>query len=391
MRNRFVRISIVLAAVAAGAAAAYTVQGIDRQMTSERAAEQALGDQARAVAEAIADARASQEAYVAQGQGADFWTARVSSLLAALDLRLRAFGASLTSDAARAAFDSAGSAAETLHKLDAKARDYVRADQSLMASDLIFSDGLEAAAAAAAQIDLALAVETQARETALGDGRQREALVLGATSAAMLLALVLLLPTGRRREPSESSELHIAPKPGTEQASEAAHQPASPADEAVVPDLAGAARLCTDLGCVLETRELSRLLERAAHLLDASGMIVWIGDPAGGALHPVIAHGYPDQALARMGSIPRDATNATAAAYRSAELRSVSGDARANGAVVAPLMTPSGCIGVLTTELRHGGETNETVRALVTILAAQLSAVVSAPPAASSGAAQAQG
>jgi hypothetical protein len=388
MRNRLLRISIVLGAVAVGVAAAYFVWGIDRQMTGERDAEQSLGDRARAVTETIGDTRASQEAYVAQGQGADFWTARVSSQLAALDLRLRAFGASLTTEAARAAFESAGSAVENLHKLDAKAREYVQADQYLMASDLIFSDGLEAAGAAAAEIDLALAVETQARENALGDLRRRLALVLGATAGAMLLALVLLLPAGRRPEPSEASELHIAPRPGTDEVSEAGPQPA---EEAAMPDLAGAARLCTDLGCVLETRELSRLLERAAHLLDASGMIVWIGDPAGSVLRPVIAHGYSDQTLARMGSIPRDAANATAAAYRSAELRSVSGDPSANGAVVAPLMTPGGCIGVLTTELRNGGETKEAVRALVTILAAQLSAVVAAPPAAQSGAARAQG
>jgi CHASE3 domain sensor protein len=391
MRNRFVRIFIVLAALAAGAASAYTVRGIDRQMTSERAAEQALRDQARALVAAIADARAGQQAYVAQGQGADFWSARVSSLVTALDQRLRAFGASLGSDAARATLESATAAIEDFRKLDAKAQEYVQAGQYLMASDFIFSDGLEATAAAATQIDLALGQELQARGVAYANLRQRLLVVLGAASGAILLALLLLLPTGRRAESSESAELHIAPKLSAAQITDRAHPPALPAEEAVALDLTGTARLCTDLGRVIETRDLSRLLERAARLLDASGVIVWIGDPSGNALWPVVAHGYSDQALARMGSIPRDGDNATAAAYRAGELRTVSGDAGAYGAVVAPLMAPGGCIGVLTAELRHGGEMRDAVRAVVSIIAAQLSTIVAAPPAASSGAAQARG
>ena len=59
-----------------------------------------------------------------------------------------------------------------------------------------------------------------------------------------------------------------------------------------------------------------------------------------------------------------------------------------NGAVVVPLMTPAGCVGVLAAELRHGGERREATRALATIVAAQLATLVSAAP--SAGAANAQ-
>jgi hypothetical protein len=391
MRNRLLRVSIVLAALAAGGAAAYTVWGIDRQMTSGRAAEQALRDQAHAVAVGIADARASQRAYVAQGQGADFWTAREASLLAALDLRLRAFGASLTSDAARSAFDSAAGAIEDFRNLDTKAQEYLQAGQYLMASDVIFSDGLETTAAAAAQVDVALGQEIQARDIVYVNARRRMVVVFGVASAAILLALLLLLPTGRREAPSASSDLHIAQRASVEQIAGATNPLPAAVSEAVSPDLTAAARLCTDLGRVLETRELSHLLERAARVLDASGLIIWIGDPSGSTLRPVIAHGYSDQALARMGGIPRDAANAAAAAYRTAELRSVSGEAGVNGAVVAPLMAPGGCLGVLAAEFRHGGEGSEAVRAVLSIFAAQLSAIVAAPPAASSDAVQAHG
>jgi hypothetical protein len=301
----------------------------------------------------------------------------MSRLLPALDLRVRTFGSSLTSEAARIAFESAGTAVRNLHKLDATARDYLQADQYLMASDLIFSDGIETVAAASAQIGVVLGEESRAREVRLGNARRRQVTALGAASGVFLLALLLLFPTGRRSEPSSSGELHVVPTPAVRETPNAVEAPASP-------DLAGVAGLCTDLGRVLETHDLSVLLGRAARLLDASGLVVWIADSSGSALRPVIAHGYSEQTLARMGSIPRDATNATAAAYRAAEVRTVSGEAGTSGAVVAPLITPHGCVGVLATELRRGGATNESVRALVAIVAAQLSTLVAAPPAGAS-------
>ena len=390
MKNRVLRALLLLVAVGAGGAAAYTLWGIDQQLTNARAAEQAVRDQARALVAAIADLRASQQAYVAQGQGAAFWTARVSSLLPIADQRLSAFSGMVTSDGARAALGPARDALENFHKLDARAQEYLRAGEYLMASDLIFSDGLEATTTAAAQVDLALGADVQAHARSLGARRRRQAQILGATSGAIFLVLLLLLPTGRRDSPSESAELHIAPIPTVSEPPAEVATPAQSATRVTLPDLAAAAELCTDLGRVLETRELTALLGRAAQVLDASGMIVWVSDRSGTELRPVLAHGYPDQVLARMGSIPRDAPNATAAAYRTAELRTVSGSSDANGAVVAPLITPAGCIGVLTTELRHGGETKDALRALVAIFAAQLATLVTAPPA-SSSAAQAQG
>ena len=45
------------------------------------------------------------------------------------------------------------------------------------------------------------------------------------------------------------------------------------------PDLAAAAHLCTELGRVMETRDVPPLLEGAARILNADGLIVWIWDP----------------------------------------------------------------------------------------------------------------
>jgi hypothetical protein len=43
-------------------------------------------------------------------------------------------------------------------------------------------------------------------------------------------------------------------------------------------------------------------------------------------------------------------------------------------------MAPSGCVGVLALELRHGGEQSESVRAMATIMAAQLANLVGSTP-----------
>jgi signal transduction protein with GAF and PtsI domain len=80
-----------------------------------------------------------------------------------------------------------------------------------------------------------------------------------------------------------------------------------------------------------------------------------------------------------MGNIHRDANNAAAAAYRSAEIRTVAGDAITNGALVVPLMTSEGCVGVLSAEMKGGGEKDESSQALATIFAAQLAMLVSTP------------
>src|SRR2546428_5689025 len=145
------------------------------------------------------------------------------------------------------------------------------------------------------------------------------------------------------------------------------------------PDLSAAAHLCTALGCVSDTREAGRLPEGPCRILDAVGLIVWVWDPQLTELRPALAHGYADKVLAQLPRVRRDTDNATAAAFRSAQTRIVNGHDLVSGAVVVPLMTPEGCVGVLAVELRHGGEQRESVRALATILAAHLAMLIGMP------------
>ena len=136
-------------------------------------------------------------------------------------------------------------------------------------------------------------------------------------------------------------------------------------------DLLSAAHLCTELGCIGDTRDAAPLLKAVARALDAVGLIIWVWDRQTTQLTPLLAHGYPDRILARLPRVRRDADNATASAFRTTETCIVSGTEDARGAMVIPLMTSMGCVGVLALELAGGGEQRESIRALATIFAAQ--------------------
>jgi len=142
------------------------------------------------------------------------------------------------------------------------------------------------------------------------------------------------------------------------------------------PDLQAAAHLCTELGRLDETGSAAPLLEEAARVLDAVGLIVWVWHQQASELRPALAQGYSDTVLAQLPRVRRDTDNATAAAFRSAQTCVVSGGDLASGALAVPLITPVGCTGVLAIELQDGREQRESVRAVATIVAAQLARVI---------------
>jgi hypothetical protein len=141
-------------------------------------------------------------------------------------------------------------------------------------------------------------------------------------------------------------------------------------------DLSRAAAVCAGLARLTDAAALPAVLARAAEVLDAPGLIVWVG--AGDQLFPAMAHGYDSRVLSRLGGINRIADNATAQAWREAELRTVPASAGANGAIVAPLIAHDGCRGVLAVEVRHGRERNEAARAVASMFASQLAGLVGA-------------
>ena len=358
-------------AVAIGASASSFLKTIETRLAGSRAAVDTLRGQGTALLATLADVRAAQVAYVAQGQGEAFWMDRVSKLLPVNEQQMADFKAALISPDARADLEPAIAAIEDFHKLDARAQEYVKSSDPLLASDLIFSDGLEAIAAAATQVQVTLNHELQVRNASAAGLKTREMTILGGSAGGVLLLLLILAVTGVARpsaaepaaESTESSDpITFTKVIGTDPGA-----------------LATAAKVCTDLARVMESKQLPALLERTAKVLEASGMIVWVADASGRELRPAMAFGYSDPVMARMGAIPRDAANAAAAAYRAGEMRTVNGDGFTNGALVAPLLTADGCIGVLSAEMKGGSERDESSQALALIFAAQLATLVSPP------------
>jgi hypothetical protein len=146
-----------------------------------------------------------------------------------------------------------------------------------------------------------------------------------------------------------------------------------------VGDLLAVANLCTKFGQARQTTDLSPLLQEAARILDASGLIVWAWDSAVQRLRPSWAHGYSELVLAQMPVVPLEAENGVAAAFRSAHTSYVAGGDSGCSAIVVPLLTAERCVGVLAIELLQDRESPSRVEALATIFAAQLARVVDEP------------
>ena len=144
-------------------------------------------------------------------------------------------------------------------------------------------------------------------------------------------------------------------------------------------DFSSVARLCTRLARALDVCDVVPVLDEIPGVLGAVGMILWVTDRSGTELAPVFANGYSSDLLSQFTPVPRDADNAIALAFRTARTRIVDGRETATGAIVAPLLSPTGCAGVLAIELRNGQERRECVRASAAILAAQLSTLVTPP------------
>ncbi len=378
MNSRLIRTLIVVIGIAIGLSASYFFKTINTDINNQHSSADVLREKAAALSATIADVRAGQFAYVARGQGEAFWMSRVESLIPELQKQTAEFAAALASPAAQSAFEPAVAALENFRTLDTRVREFVQIGSPLLAADMIFSDGLESTASASAHVTAALNAELQQREAGMASLRTRQLAILGGSAGAVLLLMVGLAftaaSTGTSAEPEAVPAAIVEPV--------RFEAPLPKARAAVTPKLLTTAQLCGELSRVAEGRQLPSLLERAAKVLDASGIIVWVAEPSRQSLTPAIAYGYEAKMVTRMGSIHRDANNAAAAAYRSAEVRTVAGDAFTRGAVIIPLMTSEGCVGVLSAEMKGGSEKDESSQALATIFAAQLATIVATPAAA---------
>jgi hypothetical protein len=386
MARPWVRLVLVLAGLAAIAAAGFLLWSSQLHSKSATDAMRAAEDAGRRAMAAAADLRPAQQAYVAVGQGNEFWFARVDALSKDLDEVLLLFRSHLSSPEALAAADEAAGALQDFQQVDKRAREYTRASQLSQASDVIFGDGFDVAQKLSTAVARAVSAERVAHDALEARLRQQQGLALAGAAAVVILVMLLLVPGGRKTEAPALVDLAQPPLQVSKQTLDdlndfglvASPTTAPPAREFPL-DLAAVAAISRELATITDTASIPALLGRAAKALDAAGIVLWIADPDGRELSPIVVHGYPPQIAARLGTLTRDAANVTATAYRTGLLQTVKADAVSNGAVAAPLIGTGGCLGVMAVEMNNGGEQREPLLAAATIIASQLSMLVGPP------------
>lgn len=420
MRGRAVRITLMLLTVAAIGAAAYYSWTIHLGSRAHRQVASVF-EQTRITA--LRDAyelRSTQQAYVAAGQNEIFWFDKVTAQIASLRAAAITLRSSTAAPAAQSSIDEAAAAIDQFEQVDRRARSYASSGQKLLASDVIFSAGLEAVTAIATALEKAGVAAAEASRAADVEGLRQQVKAVAASAGFAILALLLLTPAATttsetpiaaaqapafggdtlrlreevketprrpavnrdareaaRRKVQATTSSPAAPVPQTRPAA-----PAAPTPPAI--ELQGLAAVCTDLARLSDTNLLPGILERAAAALDASGLVLWIADQDGAALVPIATHGYPASVVSRMGSLRVNGENATAAAFRTGKLQTVSATVNSNGAIAAPLIASAGCRGVMAAEVGRDAEKHPARLAAASILAAQLATLLG--PAASESA-----
>jgi hypothetical protein len=391
-----------MSCIAIGATAMFVVSS-EQQLSQRQAAMRAFDLRAREITDALADLRMAQQAYVAAGQGVAFWTPKVDQTMDTIAGSLSTLQQAATDTTSKRVLDEAATALGEFSTVDKRVRSYLTSGAQLMAADIVFTEGGETAATAAREVERARLQERQALETFDAWRRKQEAMTIAATGGLLLFVIaVLAMRPARAPRQSDSAAARTAagrgvrpsgdatddglvmrpigrpaPKPG-----EATAVPAEISPHAAAPMIKAAAQLCTEIGRVGDTAELKTLLGRAADLLDASGLMLWMATASGAELRPALAHGYDPQTVARIPPVARSAGNAAAAAFRTATLQIVvARPGSSKGAIVAPVLSADGCIGVLSAEMRDGAEASETVQAVAALIAAQLAGVVASTPA----------
>src|SRR5262249_25700625 len=160
-------------------------------------------------------------------------------------------------------------------------------------------DGLEITGAITASLDQARTTESAARDS-VGRGHRRAEAAAIAGAAAVALVAILILAAGPAAPADRlESEVPVARRPCAPEFAEPSQSietPATtmPAEPVTAPapaptiDLEKIASLCCDLAKVADTHALNALLGRAATVLDAPGIVLWIADPDGRELSPIV-------------------------------------------------------------------------------------------------------
>ena len=346
----------------------------DQQLERDRALEDTATQQLHATDLALADVQQAQAGYVAAGQGAAFWMNRFDEALARVEGTLRERQQTTESSGALAHYDGAIEQLDALRISDRRARNYVSNGQLIMASDVVYVESLEILTRIRGNVSAARDTEVFASRQLMAETtRFRQALAGGGLVFTLLVAVIAFRKIGKVPvEAAVTTPAVVAPP-----------APAAPARTG----LAEAADVCVDLARLLDGRDLPALLERAASAIGAKGLVLWVIDEDRATLRATLGHGYSDRMLHRLGTLQVSADNVTSVACRTLQPQVVpSASPDAAGAIAVPLISSTGCVGVLAAEVK-GVAAGDTHVAVARVIGAQLSAVITPTSAAASHAA----
>jgi len=377
MRKRGVGLLLVLTLIIAAGTIVQDFR-FDNSIARERAAGQATDRTLGTALESLSEYRMAQAAYVAAGQTPAPWMTHASEMAATIETTIVNARTATTSPEARARYEAAAVALGDLNTIDKRARSSIGQSDRFSSSDLVFLDARQAGDKLADELTAARAFEAQASDARLARLSQ---LRLAMNGVAMAFIFVVALYLSRssvpeaKAEPTTLQMLRDLPPPVRNIVTPPALSPPPPPPPRMV-NLAAAADLCIDLARVIDGRDVQSLVERACAVLEAKGIVLWVADGGGNWLTPSVAHGYTERIIAKLGPLQIDADNVTSLAFRSLKPQVMSSlTPGASSAIAAPLITSSGCVGVLAAELRQN-KPGPDVLPIASIIAAQLAAFV---------------
>ena len=381
MFRRTVRIACLVIGLLATAGLAYRTLQDEDTLSRER---QSAAGSAAAVSRAsdlLHDLRASLHAYVAPGQGLPFWGRRAQETLDQLRQSLVDLDTRVSPNGG--AMAEALDVVDQLTAAEQRARTYVSRDEMHLAGDVIFTEVRDLLATATTGLQSArdrLVRDHDRRTAAI---RQEQMALAGAAIAIWLIVALLFFPTetiaakAAVKDPAEwRNELKETLKKPIPSAAPPTPQTIQ-APPVIVPGieinaLKEVSEICSDLSALSDPGALEGALARVSTLLNATGLIVWIGSNDNSTLSPVATNGFDPKLVARIGKIPRDSSNLTAAAFRENHSKVSAVTATSPGALAVPMCGPSGATGVLSVELKAGQPVDDQKVALAGIVAAQL-------------------
>jgi hypothetical protein len=326
------------------------------------------------------EVRASLHAYVAPGQGLPFWGKRAQETIGQLRESL--------ADLEKIVGPTGGSLNDSFEAVnqvtaaERRVRTYVSRGEMHLAGDVIFTEIRDLVTTMTTQVESVRAGLTARHDRRAAALHEEQVMLAGGAIALWIAIASLFLPTEAKtamKDPAEwrnelkatlNKQIPVAPEP-----------PAAPAQPVVVDvplpvvplaEVQQLTEVCSDLSAVGDPVALDDALARVISLLNATGLIVWVASNDNGSLAPVATSGFDPKLVARIGRIPRDSHNLTAAAFRENTPKTSAATATTPGALAVPMSGPGGLAGVLSVELKSKQIVDDAKVALAGVVAAQL-------------------